>query len=161
MNFIEYQRLSKDTADYRREALERAIRYIKSVRGVFRIEIGDKPHQYSASLGDPVKVESGEIRVAVLANNNMTSIEAGVPVRAVEQEAGELDKLRDDEKKLALFRNRFIAVAQDEANQGNFPGVPEDADLFFYNSKTVGVIQRQGISYVEIPSHLINQDIVL
>lgn len=159
MNFIEYRSLTRAVEDYKTEALARAIRYIRSVRGVFRIEIGDKPSQYSAALGKRIRVENSEVMVSLVANNNMSSIEAGVPLRAVEVRAGDLEELRKNEQRLEDFRKTFIAVAEREVGEGNFSGVPRGASLFFYDSRRVGVIQTQGVSYAEIPPYLLEKDV--
>lgn len=161
MNFIEYRRLAEAVEDYKAEALERAIRYIKSVRGVFRIVIGDKPSQYSASFGNRIRVENGEVIVALVANNNMSSIEAGVPLRAVETRDGDLDELRENEEKLEKFRKGFIALATTYLDDGGFAGIPFNASLFFHNATKIGVIETHGVSYETIPDFLLEKDILL
>lgn len=161
MNFIEYRQLTQTVNDYKEDGLARAIQYIKSVRGVFRIELGDKPRQYSASLGERIRVSHGEVVVSLTANNNMSSIEAGVPLRVVEIEDGGLSELQRNEEQLEMFRKEFINLAQTHIDNGDFAGVPKDASIFFYDDTQIGIIEPHGISYEKIPSWLLTENVSL
>ncbi|MBC9706868.1 MAG: hypothetical protein H9W81_18420 [Enterococcus sp.] len=161
MNFYEYRQLKKAVEDYKTEALERAIQYIKSVRGVFHIVIGQKPSEYSASFGKRIWVADGEVLVSLVTNNNISSIEAGVPLRAVEIVAGDLQALQQNEEKLAKFRREFITLAKTYAADGRLTGIPEGAGLFLYDDHKIGIIEDQGISYQVIPQFLLDENVPL